>query len=200
MSWDNLRLLAMDAFELENHPPTDRIVNHPTLTREQKLSKLQLAGLKAFPNSPVQKYIHKASLPFYKKSAADAINPRKIRAVYERPGTPGEKAAALSALRRRGIDPATKPEAKVKLRSGYTPWTGGRVTKDSMHGIEVRVAPGREKELGAHLSRAEKNAAKNWAPLSRQQHSYATQEQAEQMIPTLQKKYPHMQYRSTRFK
>ena len=35
----------------------------------------------------------------------DAIDPAKVRALYERAGTPGEKAAALAALKRMGFDP-----------------------------------------------------------------------------------------------
>jgi hypothetical protein len=34
------------------------------------------------------------------------------RALYARPGTPGEKAAALEALRRMGIDPTTTPSPR----------------------------------------------------------------------------------------
>ena len=66
--------------------------------------------------------------------AMDAIDPAKIRAVYDRPGSEGEKAAALGALRRRGIDP-TKPKEPVKLKSGYRPWPGGSASGKADDGI-----------------------------------------------------------------
>lgn len=41
----------------------------------------------------------------------------KVRRLYERPGTPGEKAAAAAALRRFGVDP-TAEVTKSKNKSG----------------------------------------------------------------------------------
>jgi predicted metal-binding transcription factor (methanogenesis marker protein 9) len=52
----------------------------------------------------------------------DAIDPEKIYALWERPGTPGEKAAAASALKRIGIDPETykKPKQTQKQTQKQT--------------------------------------------------------------------------------
>jgi len=38
-------------------------------------------------------------------SARNDADPAKVKALYDRPGTPGEKAAAAAALRRMGYDP-----------------------------------------------------------------------------------------------
>ena len=51
----------------------------------------------------------------------DAIDSAKVRALYERAGTPGEKAAALEALKRMGVDPTTEaPPKKAKEAPGET--------------------------------------------------------------------------------
>ena len=54
-------------FAMTSHAPTDRIVNHPTMTDREKESKLQTMALKAFPNSPVQDYIRSAYTPLMNK-------------------------------------------------------------------------------------------------------------------------------------
>jgi hypothetical protein len=51
------------------------------------------------------------------------IDPAKVKALYDRPGTPGEKVAAAEALRRMGYDPdhmsasGSQPKSKAEPRS-----------------------------------------------------------------------------------
>jgi len=48
----------------------------------------------------------------------DAIDPEKVRALYERAGTPGEKAAARAALLRMGVDPDKEKETAKSRAKG----------------------------------------------------------------------------------
>lgn len=63
------------------------------------------------------------------------------------------------------------------------------------YGIEMKVKPGREKELRPGLSKAEKKAAGNWSLLSRQMHFYSAPDHAQHVVNQLHLQYPHMQYR-----
>ena len=54
--------------------------------------------------------------PFSGRIGFDATSEQiaKVRALYERPGTPGEKQAAAAALRRFGVDPETNPRFTIQ--------------------------------------------------------------------------------------
>ena len=63
------------------------------------------------------------------ESILHEIDPDKVKALYDRPGTPGEKQAALAALQRMGHDPTKAPSPehldayhKILTNFNYKKW------------------------------------------------------------------------------
>lgn len=86
-------------------------------------------------------------------------------------------------------------EQRQARERGRAAGDGSDVLGSGMWGIEMRGAPGKEADIPKHFSRSEKKSFQSWSLLGRQDHLYATEQEAANASAKFKQQYPHLEYR-----